>query len=796
MQVENSGPPKWTASRGRFDDREVDEAVIVEVARDEPSRRDVDLVDDQRGEAHGDRRALLIAAFRAALIALRGRVVVLVADLIVRSVDPPPGSIGAHRLTSAPVSLVVLEKLSLGFGKKSIVTDLDLRIGEGDRIGLIGPNGSGKSSLLKLLANDMKPDSGKVIAARSLKIGWLPQDLALEGGRTLGEFVLSSVPGREELDERIVEAEQDLARVQAEVESGARPIDDEDLMELAIRLSELHERRTHFEIHYSEHEAWKILAGLGFAPADRDRDLGELSGGWKMRGVLAALLFQRPDLMLLDEPTNHLDMPSVAWFGEFLQRYRRSFVLICHDREFLDEQIARVVSFEPEGVRQYRGNYVAYKRQREEEEIVLINKARNLAREREKTEQFIDRFRAQANKAKAVQSRVKALEKMDEVVTFEKRQIMRFSFPPSARCGAEVIKIAGLRKAYAEHVVFPGIDLTVMRGDKIGIIGVNGAGKTTLLRMIAGEIPFDSGKLELGHNVAPGYYAQHHADTLDRSSTVFEEVARQDPHSGQTRVRSVLGSFLFSGDDVDKSISVLSGGERARVALARLLIKPGNMMLMDEPTNHLDLESSESLAETLATYDGTLLFVSHNRSFVRKLATKIWNVHDGKVEIYPGTLDEYLHSAVLRGEQLDAVADGKAGPTKQPASVDAKPNTSGKPSSKPSPAPSPAAPPVKTEDRQAERERKRKEADVRTQRSRKLGPLQKQVSDLEARIAELEQAQKQRSVELADPGVYQDEPRRRGLLDAYQSSADELELLSSRWEVAVAEVERAQRELA
>jgi len=692
----------------------------------------------------------------------------------------------------------VFEKVSLGFGKKTIVNELDLRIGEGDRIGLIGHNGSGKSTLLKMLAGDTKPDTGRIIIARGLKLGWLPQDIALEGGRTLGDFVLSSVPGREELDDRIVETEQELARVQAEVESGARPLDDEDLMDLATRLAELHERRTHFEIHYSEHEAWKILAGLGFSPADRARDLGELSGGWKMRGVLAALLFQRPDLLLLDEPTNHLDMPSVAWFGEFLKSYRRSFVLICHDREFLDEQIARVVSFEPEGVRQYRGNYVQYKRQREEEEIVLTNKARNLAREREKTEQFIGRFRAQANKAKAVQSRVKALEKMEDVVTFEKRQIMRFTFPPSERCSNDVIKIAGLRKAYGDHVVFPGVDLRVMRGDKIGIIGVNGAGKTTLLRMIAGEIPFDSGSLELGHKVTPGYYAQHHADTLDRSATVFEEVARQDPHSGQTRVRAVLGAFLFSGDDVDKSISVLSGGERARVALARLLIKPGNLMLMDEPTNHLDLESSESLAESLATYDGTLLFVSHNRSFVRALATKIWNVHDGTVEIYPGTLDEYMHSSVLRGEQLDAVADGKAGPTKQPSSAETKPKA-GKAegmATKPSKPVEVAAPePAKIEDRQAERERKRKEAELRSQRSRKLGPLQKKVVEFEGRIAELEVAQKQRSVELADPAVYQDEPRRRSLLDAYQASADELELLTSRWELSVAEVERAEREL-
>jgi ATP-binding cassette subfamily F protein 3 len=679
------------------------------------------------------------------------------------------------------VSLVVFEKVSLGFGKKTIVQELDLRIGEGDRIGLIGPNGSGKSTLLKLLAGDTKPDTGRITTARGLEIGWLPQDLVLEGGRSLIEFVRASVPGREQLDAKIAQTEAALADVQAAVEAGERPLDDSELLELASRIAELHERLTHFEMHYSDHEALKILNGLGFSPSDQSRDLGEFSGGWKMRAVLASLLFQRPDLMLLDEPTNHLDMPSVAWFGDFLQRYRRAFILICHDREFLDEQIERVVSFESEGVRQYRGNYVAYKRQREEEEIVLENKARNLEREREKAEQFIDRFRAQANKARAVQSRVKQLSKLDDVVLFEKRKVMHFNFPPCDRAGAEVVKIRGLRKAYGEHVVFPGVDLTVTRGEKIGIIGINGAGKTTLLRMIAGEIPYDAGTLELGHKVTPGYYAQHHAESLHRELTVFDEVALQDPHAGQTRVRTILGAFLYSGDDVDKKISVLSGGERARVALAKLLIKPGNLLLMDEPTNHLDLESSESLAESLTTYDGTLLFVSHNRSFVRRLASKIWNVHDGTVEIYPGTLDEYLASARERGRALEAVADGKAGPTKQPKSAELAARPEAKP--KPTSAPPPAA------DR---RDRKRQEAEDRNRRSKQLKPLQRKVAELEQRIAELEEEQAKRSVELADPEVYQDAARRSQLLDAYQEAAGKLEELTGRWELATLELEELQ----
>ncbi|EDM74171.1 ABC transporter, ATP-binding protein [Plesiocystis pacifica SIR-1] len=690
------------------------------------------------------------------------------------------------------MSLVVFEKVSLGFGKKTIVDELDLRIGNGERIGLIGPNGSGKSTLLKLLSGDMSPDSGKITSARGMRLGWLPQDIALTGGRSLIEFVRASVPGRESLDGDIAATESALAEVQAAVESGARPLDDPELMTLATRIADLHERRTHFETHYSDHEAYKILSGLGFADADRDRDIGELSGGWKMRAVLASLLFQRPDLLLMDEPTNHLDMPSVAWLGSFLQRYGRSFILICHDREFLDEQIERVVSFEPEGVRQYRGNYVAYRKQREEEEIILENKARNLEREREKAEQFIERFRAQANKAKAVQSRVKQLAKMGEVATFQKRRIMRFSFPPTGRTGAEVLEIRGVKKAYGEHVVFPGLDLRVPKGEKIGIIGINGAGKTTLLRMIAGEIPHDGGTLELGHKVEAGYYAQHHAESLNREMTVFQEVSSADPEAGQTRVRTVLGAFLYSGDDVDKKVSVLSGGERARVALAKLLIKPGNLLLMDEPTNHLDLESSESLAESLSTYDGTLLFVSHNRAFVRRLATTIWNVHDGTVETYPGTLDEYLHSAALRGESLEAVADGKAGgdrPTQQPKSAgDAAKPEQGK-------GKQAAQAPASKRDRAAEKERKRREAQERARRSKRLKPLERKVAELESRIGELEDAQKQRSVELADPAVYDDEARRRELLDAYQKAAEKLEELNGRWEMTTLELEEVREEL-
>jgi ATP-binding cassette subfamily F protein 3 len=423
--------------------------------------------------------------------------------------------------------------------------------------------------------------------------------------------------------------------------------------------------------------------------------------------------------------------------------------------------VSRIVSLEPEGLRSYPGNYDRYIEQRAEEETILEGKAKNLARQREHLEKFVNRFRAQANKAKAVQSRIKALEKMEDVETFQKRHVMRFSFPPTPRTVAEVVRIEGLRKAYGDHVVFPKLDLTVKRGEKIGIIGVNGAGKTTLLKMIAGELSPDAGTIKIGSGVDVGYYAQHHADTLDLTATAQEAVQRANPLAPVSRVRAILGAFMFSGDDVDKPVKVLSGGEKARIALARMLVRPAALLLMDEPTNHLDLESSESLARSLTTFDGTLIFVSHNRSLVRTLATRIWNVEHQSVETYPGTLDEYMYSQAQRRKEATSAA---------------------------TPAAAAAPPPKPKEDDKA---RKRREADARNRRAKVLGPLEKQVAQLEERIAELESAQSRRSTELSDPEVYADDARRRKLLGDFQDAQEKLEELTGRWETAAADLEKA-----
>jgi ATP-binding cassette subfamily F protein 3 len=675
------------------------------------------------------------------------------------------------------MSLVVVEGLSLSFGGRTIFSDLGLRIGEEDRIGLIGRNGTGKSSLLRILGGAQEPDGGAVRAARSTRIGYLPQEIEVLGGRSLLDSVLASVPGRADLEDQLAVAE-------LELEATGDP---DEQMAIAEKLATLHEDILHFDTNWSPHEAHAILAGLGFTPADAARDLSEFSGGWKMRAVLAGLLFQKPDLLMLDEPTNHLDVATVGWLSDFLKAYPNALILICHDREFLNEQVNRIVSYEPEGIRQYHGNYEDYLRQRAEEREILERRAANIARERDQAERFIRRFRAQATKARAVQSRVKALEKMDEVETLGDQRGLSFKFPPCDRSGMDSISLRNLGHAYGAHKVFEGVDLTVRRGDKLAIIGPNGAGKTTLLKIVAGELKPTAGAVALGHNVKVGYYAQHVAEKLDVRRTIFDEVWTNSALDDVTRVRSILGTFLFSDDDVDKKIGVLSGGEKARVALASLMVNPGNVLLMDEPTNHLDLESSEALARALETFDGTLVFVSHNRSFVRHLATRIWHVHDQGIEEFPGTLDEFFYHLRTR-DGADADPDGAdARPRKRgsaerkaaAADVPGTPAVRGEAKAKVEAArPTPPPPPPATkEERQRDREESRR-------RKREADKQSRLVKELEERIAALETVQGERARELALPETYGDAARYNDLLAAYTDDAAKLEELMGRWEAA------------
>ncbi|MBP7685840.1 MAG: ATP-binding cassette domain-containing protein [Deltaproteobacteria bacterium] len=680
------------------------------------------------------------------------------------------------------MSLVVFSDVSLHLGGRPIVEGLSLRVGEKDRIGLVGPNGSGKTTLLRLIAREQIPDGGAVHRAKTMRLGYLPQDVHVEGGKPLLAFILDSIPGRASLDEDLATAEADLEALSAAGDHSEAA--QELMLEAAGRIADLHERVAHFDGEYSEHHAKRIMAGLGFKDSDHVRDMSEFSGGWKMRAVLSSLLFQQPDLLLLDEPTNHLDMPSVAWFSGFLKRYERAFVLISHDREFLNEQITTVVSYEPEGVRSYTGDYNAYKRQRDEERVLLENRARNLEREREHLEKFVDRFRSKATKAAQVQSRVKKLEKMDTVELQGEHVSMSFRFPPTERSGKVALETKDLGKSYGGLEVLKGVNQHVQRGERVALLGVNGAGKTTLLRMLAGELEATAGSFEFGHNTKIGYYAQHHAETLRRDATVYEEVkycAKDAPHQ---QIRSVLGAMLFGEREVDKRIGVLSGGERARVALAQLMINPGNVLLMDEPTNHLDLVSSERLAEALDTFDGTLLFVSHNRGFIRSLATTIWIVEGGNVLKYPGSFDEYMASCLQRDQAPVAVsgapvpekkAPGNSTPSKAPVKVpvQAMPATNGKRPQEPARTAAPAAEPDKGRRREDQNDRKRRTAALR--------PLEKRAAELEKRVAELEQKLEAVNAELSTPEVYGDATRRDTLLGSVTRVQAELEVAMETW---------------
>ena len=641
-------------------------------------------------------------------------------------------------------TLATVHDATLALGGETLFDGLSLQVHEGDHIGLVGPNGSGKSSLLRMLAGTIEADGGNIKLAPHVHVGFLPQEIESFPDQAVFPFVYDSVPGRTELREDLERHERRLSELQASGQGG-----EDALVAAASEVAELHERIAALDTRFSEHEAKRILHGLGFSQTDHKRPLSELSGGWKMRAVLASLLFQKPGLLLLDEPTNHLDMPSVAWFSRFLSNYDQAIFLVSHDREFLNEQVNRVVSFEPEGVRIFRGNYERYLQQREEESQLLENRAKNLEREKAHLEQFVRRFRAKASKAAQVQSRVRKLEKMDEVELHRSARQAHFSFPPTERGARIPMRVDELSKSFGDHLVLDQVSLAVERGDHVAIVGPNGAGKTTLLKILAGEIKASGGRIHLPGQSEVRYFAQHHAEALNLEHTVLQEVTTSSEGASNERIRGVLGALLFDSLGVDKRVSVLSGGERARVALAKILINPGNVLLMDEPTNHLDLQTTEALTDALATYDGTLLFVSHNRAFIRRLATKLWVVHDGGVESYAGTLDDYIWSC----QERDVT----------PATEAAIKPAAGKKS------------------RQARKEERRKAAELRAQRNRKMKPLEKRVQELEQTIATLEKTIAKHNDELSKPEVYEDAERRDTLLRDVAEAQVKLEMAFEEW---------------
>jgi len=690
------------------------------------------------------------------------------------------------------MSLLVLEHASLAFGPRSILDDVNLRLDAGEKVGLIGPNGSGKSTLLRALVGEQALDGGAVNRARGSQLGYLPQDLIEAPEGTVLGSVLGSVPGRADLGEKIQDAEEEL-------ELADEP---EEQMAAAAHLSDLRDRLDHFERYYGEHQAVRILKGIGFAQEDHQRPVVELSGGWKMRAALAGLLFQQPDILILDEPTNHLDLPSVLWLDRFLSEYRSALLLICHDRAFFNRHVHRLVSFEPEGVRFYRGNYDQYLELRAQEEEVLEATARHQERKIREMERFVTRFKAKATKARQAQSRAKQIARMERELEKPPERIKKlsFSFPPTERTGRDVLKLEGISKAFGERVLYRELSHNLFAGDRVAIIGANGLGKSTLLKLIAGELDADDGEISLGANVKLGYFAQHHTDQINTRRTVLEEVWRVAPGVGESRVRSICGAFLFSGDDVDKAVGVLSGGERARVLLARLLLSPGNLLLLDEPTTHLDMVASEALVDALDSYDGTMILVSHNTTLLDRLPHKIWDIRDSGVEEYLGNLSEYLDWRRRQDEAAAEAAERKArgkggkgkgqgrgpkggkgkGQRRGPKGGQGKGQGQGKEK--------------RTESQKEKQARKRREAKQRNELGRRTAKVRKKIEQVEAEIEALEHERGDLEPRLADPELYADADEARKVVDRHKEAGARLESLYFAWEEHQVELEEIESE--
>jgi len=529
--------------------------------------------------------------------------------------------------------MIQLNAAGKRYGHKLLFEAADLLITPRDRVGLVGANGTGKSTLLKILAGVETLDYGNVNVTKGISAGYLPQDgLTLSGKTVFAECmsVFSRLSNMEKELEQLTASMAELDHTSAEYG------------QVADRYHRIeHEFRTH-DGYAIEAQVGTVLAGLGFRTEDWHRLTDEFSGGWQMRIALAKLLLQKPNLLLLDEPTNHLDLESRNWLEEYLSNYPYAFVLISHDRYFLDVTINRLVEIWNKKIWVYSGNYEKYLVQKQLRQEQLEAAYRNQRERIEQLEVFINRFRYQATKAKQVQSRIKELEKMERIELPEEEKTIHFSFPQPKPSGRLVAEFSDVAKAYGEKEVFRDVRFTIERGDRIALVGVNGAGKSTLIKLLAGIEPLTEGEYRLGHNVQSDYFAQDQYKELDQEARMIDDIGRVSPSSRETDLRNLLGCFLFSGDEVFKRIGVLSGGERNRYALLRMLLHPANFLLLDEPTNHLDMRAKDVLLHALSGYTGTVVFVSHDRYFIDKLATRVFEIGSERVEVYPGNYEDFL----------------------------------------------------------------------------------------------------------------------------------------------------------